>query len=168
MINSLNDMMEWKSNWKVEYWKISQRIRDIKRAILHSGNLYCSDLYREWNDLKKQATVMLATLEEIKPTFSQHYKIHKSTRDHMKQFPLSFNSPTVDFHFNKKSLESDDVPTWILKAKGKTFYCRSVTSYVVMNTRTNDIQNSTRGLIRFKHCAVSIDESGNATIKNID
>ena len=100
-------------------------------------------------------TLELDITEQMKIDMANHYS----------QFPLSLSDcKNVDFHFNKKHLQFDFVPMWIVKAKGQTFYVNHVESHAAWTTRETPDHPATKGAIRFKNCSVSISIDGVATI----
>ena len=67
------------------------------------------------------------------------------------------------FHFNKKHLEDNNIPMWIIKAKGETFYVNHVDCQVGWNTKETPDNPATKGAIKVKNCMLTID-NGEATI----
>lgn len=81
------------------------------------------------------------------------------------QFPLTLEKcKTVDFHFNKKSLEWPWLPFWVIKAKGQTYYVDQVTSHLPWSTRNQQANTHTKGVIRWKNASVSFDHKNTATV----
>lgn len=39
------------------------------------------------------------------------------------------------FHFNKKHLEDETVPMWVIKTRGKTYYCNHVSANIPWTTK---------------------------------
>lgn len=72
----------------------------------------------------------------------------------------------VVFHFNKKHLEDPEIPMWILKAKGQTFYVDHVDCDKGWSTKETPDNPSTKGSLRVKKCILTID-NGVATITNV-
>lgn len=69
----------------------------------------------------------------------------------------------VDTHFNKASIGNPDIPKWVIKAKGQTYYVRHINATVPWSTRElND--GPTQGMIRFKRAHVLIDADGTANL----
>lgn len=67
------------------------------------------------------------------------------------------------FHFNKKHLEDNTIPMWILKTKGQTFYAKHVDCQVGWNTKETPTNPSTKGAIKIKNCILTFD-NGEAKI----
>lgn len=70
------------------------------------------------------------------------------------------------FHFNKKHLEDPNIPMWVIKTKGQTFYVDHVISEVGWSTKETPDNPHTKGAIKIKNCYFSITESNEALIQN--
>lgn len=68
------------------------------------------------------------------------------------------------FHFNKKHLEDDTIPMWVVKMRGETFYVNHVECSVPWSTKETPDNNHTKGSIKVKNCLVVIDDSNTAVI----
>lgn len=68
------------------------------------------------------------------------------------------------FHFNKASLIDSSVPSWVVKAKGQTYYVKHVTSKAPWSTKETPDNPSTKGSIKFKNVDVIIDDDQCAEI----
>lgn len=64
----------------------------------------------------------------------------------------TFEKTSVVFHFNKKCNENPDVPMWILKVNGETFYVHHVeiSSGVGFSTKETPENSHTKGAIKIK------------------
>jgi len=71
------------------------------------------------------------------------------------------------FHFNKKHLEDQTIPMWVLKSQGETFYVNHVDCDMPWSTKETPDNPSTKGSLKMKDCHVIIDENSNATIKKL-
>jgi hypothetical protein len=71
------------------------------------------------------------------------------------------------FHFNKKHLEDQTIPMWIIKLKGESYYVDHVDCSVPWSTKETPENSHTKGAIKIKNCLVQIDESNCATIKTL-
>ena len=69
------------------------------------------------------------------------------------------------FHFNKKHLEDDTIPMWVLKLRGETYYVNHVDCSVPWSTKETPDNAHTKGAIKVKHCHVTIDDDNCATIR---
>jgi len=64
----------------------------------------------------------------------------------------------VVFHFNKKHLEDDTIPMWVVKAKGQTHYVKHVECNVGWSTKETPDNPSTKGSIKVKNCLLTIND----------
>jgi hypothetical protein len=71
------------------------------------------------------------------------------------------------FHFNKKHLEDETVPMWIIKSHGVTFYINHLSSDIAWSTKETPDNEHTKGSIKFKDCKLSIDDDNCATITKL-
>ena len=71
------------------------------------------------------------------------------------------------FHFNKKHLEDPEVPMWVVKAHGVTFYVNHVTAEIPWSTKETPDNPSTKGSLKFKRCKLTIDDENNATLSKL-
>ena len=69
------------------------------------------------------------------------------------------------FHFNKKHLEDPEIPMWVLKAKGESYYVNHVTCSVPWSTKETPNNSHTKGSIKVKDCVVVIDDDNDAEIR---
>ena len=71
------------------------------------------------------------------------------------------------FHFNKKHLEDNTIPMWVIKLRGETFYVEHVNCSVPWSTKETPDNNHTKGSIKVKNCLVKIDEDNVAHISEL-
>jgi hypothetical protein len=71
----------------------------------------------------------------------------------------------VVFHFNKKHLEDPQIPMWVLKARGESYYVNHVSCSVAWSTKETPDNSHTKGSIKVKDCVLSIDDDNCATIR---
>ena len=71
------------------------------------------------------------------------------------------------FHFNKKHLEDETIPMWVIKTHGESFYVNHVTSQLNWSTKETPDNERTKGSIKFKECLLTIDPDNCATISNL-
>jgi hypothetical protein len=71
------------------------------------------------------------------------------------------------FHFNKKHIEDQTVPMWVIKSHGVTFYVNHVTAEIPWNTKETSDNPSTKGSIKFKKCKLTIDDDNCATLSKL-
>lgn len=84
-------------------------------------------------------------------------------------FPLDLGRcPVIDFHFNKGHMDFPDIlPMWVVKAKGQIFYVPHVEFEQVSITTRELPSGSTRGMLRVRHAALSIDDAGVAILRRL-
>jgi hypothetical protein len=71
------------------------------------------------------------------------------------------------FHFNKKHLEDQTIPMWVLKTHGETFYVNHVNCELPWSTKETSDNSHTKGSIKVKDCLLTIDDDNLATISKI-
>ncbi len=71
------------------------------------------------------------------------------------------------FHFNKKHLEDQTVPMWVLKFHGETYYVNHVECNVPWSTKETPDNSHTKGSIKVKEVLVAIDDENNAALTNL-
>lgn len=71
------------------------------------------------------------------------------------------------FHFNKKHLEDQTIPMWVVKAKGETYYVDHVTCELPWSTKETPKNSHTKGSIKIKKCLLTIDEDNCATLSHL-
>jgi hypothetical protein len=71
------------------------------------------------------------------------------------------------FHFNKKHLEDETIPMWVIKTHGESFYVNHVTAEIPWTTKETPDNAHTKGSLKFKECLLSIDVDNCATISKL-
>ena len=71
----------------------------------------------------------------------------------------------IVFHFNKKHNEDSNIPQWIVKTKGSTFYVNHLESYVGFSTKETPDNSHTKGALQFKGCLEISEENNIVTAK---
>ena len=71
------------------------------------------------------------------------------------------------FHFNKKHLEDETIPMWVVKAKGESYYVNHVMCELPWSTKETPDNSHTKGSIKIKRCLLTIDEENCATISKL-
>lgn len=62
------------------------------------------------------------------------------------------------FHFNKASITNPDIPAWVLKIKGETYYVKHVKfSNVTFETKETPASEHTKGSLKFKNVCYHIE-----------
>ena len=80
---------------------------------------------------------------------------------------IEYSCKDVVFHFNKKHLEDETVPMWVLKTHGETFYVNHVHCKLPWDTKETPDNTHTKGSIKVKECLLTIDDENNATIDKL-
>jgi DNA-binding TFAR19-related protein (PDSD5 family) len=162
---------QWRKVWAETYTVLTSKIRKNKMKLIElQRTLGTQDAStRKAQQILRGERAMAfklnSLLDEAKIRMQNITKMRKEIQDHVAQFPLEMECcKNVDFHFNKKHLEHDFVPMWIVKAKGQSFYVQHVESRATWTTRETPDHPATKGAIRFKSCNVSISADGVATI----
>lgn len=73
----------------------------------------------------------------------------------------------IVFHFNKKHLEDSNVPMWVVKYKGETFYIHHLESTIGFSTKESISNPVTKGSLMFRG-KLSIVEQDGQTIAIIE
>lgn len=71
------------------------------------------------------------------------------------------------FHFNKAHLSDPDIPMWVLKTKGETFYVDHVDCRIPWSTKETPDNPSTKGSIKVKNALLIIDDNNCADITSL-
>lgn len=167
----------WRSDWRELYAHASEEIRKSKYAIKNLQRWFTTSPKNQ-DETREQLKSMIAehrhrriiarklmtVLEEAKIRWQNIRNMQKGIEEQNKEFPLSFEARNIDFHFNKKSLEFDFIPTWVVKARGKSFYVNHMDCQAPWTTRETPDHPSTKGSLRIKKGTLSINKDGIATI----
>ena len=97
---------------------------------------------------------------------------HKMLKEELKQkerkmSQIEFACKDLVFHFNKKHLEDETIPMWVVKAKGESYYVNHVTCELPWSTKETPDNSHTKGSIKIKRCLLTIDADNCATISNL-
>ena len=71
------------------------------------------------------------------------------------------------FHFNKKHLEDQTIPMWVLKTHGESFYVNHVNCEMPWSTKETPDNSHTKGSLKIKECLLTIDDNNEATISKL-
>ncbi len=80
---------------------------------------------------------------------------------------IEYSCKDVVFHFNKKHLEDQTIPMWVVKTHGETFYVNHVTCELPWSTKETSDNPHTKGSIKVKDCLLTIDDNNEATISQL-
>ena len=75
----------------------------------------------------------------------------------------------IIFHFNKKHLEDVNIPMWVIKTKGESYYVNHVEVLAGVGFNTKETPNNphTRGSIRLKGAITIKDTKENGIVATI-
>ena len=71
------------------------------------------------------------------------------------------------FHFNKKHLEDQTIPMWVLKTHGESFYVNHVDCQIPWSTKETSDNPHTKGSIKVKDCLLAINDDNEATLTKL-
>ena len=80
---------------------------------------------------------------------------------------IEYACKDVVFHFNKKHLEDETIPMWVLKTHGETFYVDHVEADMPWSTKETPDNNHTKGSIKFKEVLLQIDTDNCARLSKL-
>ncbi len=80
---------------------------------------------------------------------------------------IEFACKEVVFHFNKKHLEDETIPMWVLKFHGETSYVNHVECNVPWSTKETPDNSHTKGSIKVKEVLLTIDNDNNANLTQL-
>lgn len=85
----------------------------------------------------------------------------------MKQIFKTDSVERIVFHYNKKHNEDINIPQWIVKIKGQTFYVNHLQSKIGFNTKETPENPHTKGALQFKGKLEITENDENQIIANI-
>ena len=85
----------------------------------------------------------------------------------MSQQQIEYACKDVVFHFNKKHLEDETIPMWVLKTHGETFYVDHVESNMPWSTKETPDNSHTKGSIKVKDVLLTIDGENCARLSKL-
>ena len=80
---------------------------------------------------------------------------------------IEYSCKDIVFHFNKKHLEDQTIPMWVLKTHGETFYVNHVDCTIPWSTKETSDNPHTKGSIKVKDCLLTIDDNNEATLTKL-
>lgn len=157
----------WRSEWRELYAHATAEVRLNKLKIkdLQRNHEPSGREQKEHHFKRAIARKLMTALETAKIRWQQIKDMKRGVLEQRKEFPLEVESKNIDFHFNKKSMEFDFIPMWVVKARGKTFYVHHMDCQAGFTTRETPEHPSTKGSLRVKRGTLSIDTEGNAVIR---
>lgn len=85
----------------------------------------------------------------------------------MAQSQIEYACRDVVFHFNKKHLEDETIPMWVLKTHGETFYVDHVEADMPWSTKETPDNSHTKGSIKFREVLLQIDAENCARLSKL-
>lgn len=162
--------LAWRTSWKTVYSHISNEIRRRKIEVKNAQRVWYKASDTEVAKMQRNlvlqrgdARKMMTLLGEAKLRKEKIAAMRKSIADQVATFPLTITTKVADFHFNKISVEMSFMPKWVLRANGKTYYIEHLDAQMGFSTRELE-SGSTLGMLRFRNCSITIDETNTATI----
>jgi hypothetical protein len=162
---------KWMASWRSMYKQLSREITDdklsLKKAFRESPVVSEDTRKRQRNLVHKRvmAHKMMTLHKDAKARWKRILEMQKEIEDQMASFPLTLEAPSIDFHFNKGSIEFPFLPAWIVKCKGKSYYLHHVDFDCLGTTRETPEHPSTKGSMRFRQCSLELRADGTASIK---
>lgn len=86
----------------------------------------------------------------------------------MSQKQIEYACRDVVFHFNKKHLEDETIPMWVIKTHGETFYVQHVDCTIPWSTKETPDNSHTKGSIKVKDALLQIDDDNCATLSKLN
>lgn len=80
---------------------------------------------------------------------------------------IEYACKDVVFHFNKKHLEDQTIPMWVLKTHGESFYVDHVDCQIPWSTKETSDNPHTKGSIKVKDCLLTINDLNEATLTKL-
>ena len=71
------------------------------------------------------------------------------------------------FHFNKKHLEDQTIPMWVLKFHGETLYVNHVDCSIPWSTKETPDNSHTKGSIKVKNALLRVSDDNEATLTEL-
>lgn len=181
---TLAEYRSWRKSWAILFKTHVQRIRKMKndRAALQQrialgeksfgvpadSRARLATIQRELVIERAMGHKMMTLLDDAKARANRIREMQKALDEQMKSFPMTIESPSFDFHFNRGAIEFPFLPMWTLKTRGKTYYIQHLdASGVVMTTRETPEHPSTKGAIRFRRGRLTLNPDGTATLVSV-
>ena len=80
---------------------------------------------------------------------------------------IEYACKDVVFHFNKKHLEDETIPMWVLKFHGETLYVNHVDCQLPWTTKETPDNSHTKGSIKVKNALLRVDDDNHATLTEL-
>lgn len=157
----------WRRAWASVYARLAGDLRAQKQAVKAAQKTLDEGAAKRQKALHQTSVVarkMMTLLDEGRARMRRIEEMERQIATQMASFPLVFaDCDTVDAHFNRGSNEFRQLPMWVVKAKGRTFYVNHITSDAPWSTRERP-DASTRGMLRFRRVRLELTADGEAII----
>lgn len=166
-----NGYNAWRAEWRILYKELSKKITKGKvetKNAQKEDSIHAPGLQSNLHYDRVVAHKAMTLLEEAKLRMKRIYEMEKQLKAQMETFPITLECRVLDFHFNKGAMEFPQIPMWVIKTRGQQFFISHFTADgVPWSTRELPDAKSTKGMLRFKNCTLTIDKEGNATISTL-
>ncbi|CAM6055296.1 unnamed protein product [Sphagnum tenellum] len=163
--SDLTGYKKWRHQWRVIQKEVSTDIRRAKykvKAAQREGT--GGALQKQLHIQRAMGFKLMGLLQEAKERWARLLAVRQQIAEQMASFPLTMEDcRMIDFHYNKGSDQNPDLPRWVVKTKGKTFYVKHITANCPWSTRETP-EGSTKGMLRFRNCNLHINAEGEAII----
>lgn len=159
----------WMKAWRAMQARMTNNIREKRAEARHAqktapAHEATATAQRELAQLRVMAAKLMTLRTDALVRLARIRSMKASLKAQMDAFPIEFEKcATVDFHFNKIHLQFPFMPMWVVKAKGQSYYVTHVEAAVPWSTRETP-DAGTKGMIRFRNCALRLLPDGTAEI----
>ena len=158
--------LAWRNTWKLVYRHIGDDIRRRKTALREAQRRgeNTAKMQRNLVWQRADARKLMTLLEEARLLRDRIKAMKKQMEEQHALFPIVLETNRCDVHYNKIHNTFSWMPMWVVKAQGRSYYCDHIDAQMGFSTRELD-SGSTRGMLRFRHCRVSINGENVATLE---
>ena len=155
----------WRKAWRRQYLELAAQVKERKNHIKErqrSGDAGAAKQQSVLFHYSGVARKMMTLLDEAKKRRDRILTMQADIK--AQGFPLDLGvCRAVDFHYNRGHSEFPFLPMWAIRVKGRSYYVEQVDSEVPWTTKGRN-SGSTKGVLRFPKCRVSINSDGIAKI----
>lgn len=169
MFSDYEGFKAWMKGWRIMQARMTDDIRKARARAAEAQRTApleteTATLRRDLSRLRVMAAKLMTLRKDALQRLARIRAMKTALKAQMDAFPLTFEKcAAVDFHFNKIHLEFPWMPMWTVKTRGKTYYVAHVEAGVPWTTRETP-EGSTKGMIRFRNCALRLLPDGTAEI----
>lgn len=164
--HTVDDYQNWVNEWRIGYKSIEQMIREHKakaKEFYKAGDVINGNKLHNTavTFLRPMASKMLDLRANAKEVWKKQMEGMKELQKVMNSYPIDFGScREVVFHFNKAHNQNPNIPAWILKIKGESYYIHHLEATAPFTTKETPENSHTKGALKFKKVHAKIDENG--------